>query len=115
MKEAKQHEREAVQRAKQCEKEAKQREKEAKQQEKQKESKRKCDNSVSSRPKRRKATDNVDNEIDDNRCCTCFGVYSDDEGTTREWVMCSCKRWIHEDCIDPTDVSDETGKVCPLC
>ena len=64
-----------------------QRDKEAKQQEKQKESRRKCDNSASSRPKRRKAADNVDNKIDNNRCCTCFGVYSDDEGTAREWVV----------------------------
>ena len=108
LKEAKQREKEAM-------KEAKQREKEAKQQEKQKESKRKCINSGSSRAKRRKATDNVDDEIDDDRCCTCFGVFSDDEGTAREWVMCSCNRWIHEDCIDPADINDETSKVCPLC
>ena len=29
-----------------------------------------------------------------------------------EWVMISCNRWIHEDCIDPANVSDEPSKVC---
>ena len=80
-----------------------------------KKSNRKCINSGSSRAKRRKATDNVDDEIDEDRCCTGFGVFSDDEGMAREWVMCSCNRWIHEDCIDPADVNDETSKVYPLC
>ena len=93
-------------------KEAKQREKKAKQQEKQKKSKRECINSGSSGAKRRKATDYVDDEIDEDRCCTCFGG---DEGTAREWVMCSCNRWIHDDYIDPADVNDKTSKVYPLC
>ena len=96
-------------------KEAKQREKKSKQQEKQKKSKCECINSGSSGAKRRKATDYADDEIDEDRCCTCFGVFSDDEGTARAWVMCSCNRWIHDDYIDPADVNDETSKVYPLC
>ena len=108
--------------AKQREKEAKQREKEAKQHEKevarQKEAernKRKSDNSSATRTKRSRITENIDNEIDNNRCCTCFGTYSEDTGTNREWVMCCCNRWIHEDCIDPADVDCGTNKLCPLC
>ena len=99
-----------------ADKEAKQRMQQAKQQEKrakQNPNKRKSDISSASRPKRNK--DNIDDEIDINRCCTCFGTYVDDAGTDRQWVMCSCNRWIHEDCIDPDDVADDTCKVCPLC
>jgi len=73
-----------VQQAMRCEKEVKQRE--YKQQEKQKESKCKCNKNVSSRPKRRKVTDNVDDDIDDNRGFNCFGVNSDDKVTARKWV-----------------------------
>ena len=65
--------------------------------------------------KKRKVTDNVDDDIDDNRGFNCFGVNSDDEGTARKWVQYSCNRWIHKDCIDPADVNDEASKVCPLC
>ena len=65
--------------------------------------------------KRNKATDNIDTEIDTNRCCTCFGTFMEDADTDRQWVMCNCNRWIHEDCIDLDDVADDTCKVCPLC
>ena len=41
---------------------------------KQKTSKRKSDMSSASLTKRNKATDSIDNEIDINRCCTCFGT-----------------------------------------
>ena len=116
MKEAKQREKEALQQAKQREKEALQ---QAKEQEKARQreargNKRRVDN-ISTRPKRKRTSDNVDSEIDNNRCCTCFGIYSDDAGTDRQWVMCSCNRWIHEDCVDSADVVDDTGKLCPLC
>ena len=119
-KEAKQREKEAKQRekeAKQHEKEAKQRERAAKQKDKQivaTGSKQKRDDSSTSRSKRDKATENVSDEIDDNRCCICFGTYSDDAGTSREWLMCNCNRWVHEDCIDLDDI-DDSGRVCPLC
>ena len=97
---------EALQQAKQQEK-ARQREARG--------NKRRVDNISTSRPKRKKSTENIDNEIDNNKCCTCFGVYSDDAGTDRQWVMCCCNSWIHEDCVDPADVVDDTGKLCPLC
>ena len=29
----------------------------------------------------------------------CFGSYEEGEGTVREWLQCSCDRWIHQDCI----------------
>ena len=106
MKEAKQHEKETQQQAKQQEK-ARQREPMG--------NKRRVDNISTLRPKRKKSTENIDNETENNRCCTCFGVYSDDAGTDRQWVMCCCNRWIHEDCVDPADVVDGTGKLCPLC
>ena len=82
---------------------------------KKKGNKQKFDNPSTLRPKRNKTADNIDNEIDISRCCTCFGNYDDDAGTDRQWVMCSCNRWIHEDCIDPNDIDDDSGKVCPLC
>ena len=77
-------------------------------------------------PSKRKSTDNarsnakrskhsVDDEIDVNRCCVCFGMYADDAGTGREWLECRCSRWIHEDCIDNDDVDTEQCIFCPLC
>ena len=44
-------------------------------------------------------------------CCVCFGCYSDDRDTSREWLQCKCGRWLHEDCIDEPD----DDKLCPLC
>ena len=76
---------EALQQAKQREKETLQ---QAKQQEKARQreargNKRRVDDISTSRPKRKKSTVNIGNEIDNNRYCTCFGVYSDDAGTDR--------------------------------
>ena len=45
----------------------------------------------------------------------CFGHFADDAGTGREWLMCCCTRWIHEDCIDNEDVDIEKCVFCPLC
>jgi len=42
----------------------------------------------------------IDDSIDFDRCCACFGLYADDAGTDREWIECSCSRWIHEDCVE---------------
>ena len=67
----------------------------------------------SSEPKKSR----VDNdEIDDDHCCVCFGTFSDDTGTGREWIQCGCSRWLHEDCIDEvlTDASGQE-RICPLC
>ena len=49
-------------------------------------------------------------------CCACFGLYSDDIGTGREWLECACGRWLHEDCVENI-VYDTNGKekLCPLC
>ena len=51
---------------------------------------------------------------DTDHCCVCFGSYQEDIDTGREWVQCSCMRWLHEDCVDDED-SDANGKLCPLC
>ena len=42
-------------------------------------------------------------------CCACFGQYSDDIGTGREWLECACGRWVHEDCVENI-VYDTNGK-----
>ena len=49
---------------------------------------------------RSKARKTTDNTIDFDRCCACFGLYADDAGADREWIECSCGRWIHEECIE---------------
>ena len=53
--------------------------------------------------------------IDVSRCCVCFTSYEDDV-KERDWVMCACSRWLHEECADDC-VLDNTGKerLCPLC
>ena len=32
----------------------------------------------------------VDDSIDTEECCACFGQYSDDIGTGTEWLECAC-------------------------
>ena len=53
----------------------------------------------------------VDSTIFTDICCVCFGSYEDDEDTGREWLQCSCDRWIHQDCI----IANNSDKLCPLC
>ena len=48
---------------------------------------------------------------DADNCCVCFGSYLEGIDTGREWIQCSCNRWLHEDCID----DNVNGKLCPLC
>ena len=74
-----------------------------------------CRVAATSRPKRPKLKENVDNSISADLCCVCFGSYQEDVGTDREWLQCSCSRWIHEDCVDNEDVEEESGRLCPLC
>ena len=50
---------------------------------------------------------------DADHCCVCFGSYDEDIDTGREWIQCSCTRWLHEDCIDDEDV-DTNGRLCPV-
>ena len=58
----------------------------------------------------------IDDSIDFDRCCACFGLYAEDAGTDREWIECSCSRWIHEDCVENV-IYDANGKelLCPVC
>ena len=63
----------------------------------------------------KRSTESADNEIDINRCCDCFGMYTDDIGTGQEWLRCKCTRWIHEECIDDDNVNIKSSKLCPLC
>jgi len=80
-------------------------------------SKRKATTSITPRPKKSRAAENADDKIDSNRCCTCFGLYSDDFGTEREWLIqkCCCGRWIHKECVDENDINSNATKLCPLC
>ncbi len=69
------------------------------------------------RSKRHKRADNadVDTNVDTNTCCVCFETYEDDvvEGNGREWIECSCGRWLHEDCsLSESAMPDE---FCPYC
>ena len=64
---------------------------------------------------RKKSRLDMDETIHANLCCVCFGSFEEDIGTGREWLQCSCMRWIHEDCIDTDDMDSSTNKVCPLC
>ena len=62
------------------------------------------------RSNRKRKRDNSFHEtIFSDICCVCFGCYSDDRDTSREWVQCKWR--LHEDCIDEPD----DDKLCPLC
>ena len=65
------------------------------------------------RPARKKLRFDVDSTVYTDLCCVCFGSFDEDEGTGREWLKCSCERWIHEDCVIPH--SSSSDKLCPLC
>ena len=70
--------------------------------------------SLTTKPKAK--TPRLDESIDTEECCACFGQYSDDIVTGREWLECACGRWVHEDCVENI-VYDTNGKekLCPLC
>ena len=57
-------------------------------------------------------------EIDTNQCCVCFIHYQDDvaEADGRNWIACSCGRWLHEDCslIEP-EMIFTSEEFCPKC
>ena len=56
----------------------------------------------------------MDENINTDVCCMCYGSYLEDVDTGRQWLECSCTRWIHEDSIDDEDVDKDSGKLCPL-
>ena len=76
-----------------------------------------CSTRSSVQPPQKKARAQEDT-IDESRCCVCFTSYEDDvkERTGKDWVMCACSHWLHEECADDC-VLDNTGKerLCPLC
>ena len=74
-----------------------------------------CPVAATPRPKRTKLKENVDNSINADLCCVCFGSYQEDVGTGREWLQWSCSRWIHEDCVDDEDMEEDSRRLCPLC
>ena len=48
----------------------------------------------------------MDENINTEVCCVCYGTYQEDVDTGRQWLECSCTRWIHEDCIDDDVVAN---------
>ena len=64
---------------------------------------------------RKKARGDMDATVESDLCCVCFGSYQEDIDTGREWLQCSCNRWIHEDCVDNEDLDESSGRLCPLC
>ena len=64
---------------------------------------------------RKKARGDMDATVESDLCCVCFGSYHEDIDTGREWLQCSCNRWIHEDCVDNEDLDESSGRLCPLC
>ena len=42
---------------------------------------------------------------DADHCYVCFGSYQEVIDTGREWIQCSCTRWLHS----------TNGKLYPLC
>ena len=58
----------------------------------------------------------IEDSINIDEYCACFGLYTDDIGTGREWLECACDRGIHEECIeDIVYNANRKEKLCPLC
>ena len=56
-------------------------------------------------------------EINENECCVCSGTYEKDveEGNGREWLNCTCGRWLHDDCVSGAVDLEEDATICPVC
>ena len=67
------------------------------------------------RPKRKRRENDMNSTINVDECCVCLGMYLEDLDTDRQWLECSCGRWIHEDCVDTEDVDNSKMRLCPLC
>ena len=56
--------------------------------------------------------------IDTNLCCVCYIYYQEDvaEANGRNWIACSCGRWLHKDCalIEPEMIAT-SEEFCPEC
>lgn len=76
--------------------------------------KRKCPSDPRSTRGSKKSRSDTEAGEDADHCCVCFGSYQEDIDTGREWIQCTCNRWLHEDCVSDEDI-DVNGKLCPLC
>ena len=70
------------------------------------------------RKKARVVNERETSTIDTNVCCVCFIHYQDDvaEANGRNWIACSCGRWLQEDCalIEP-EMIPTCEEFCPEC
>ena len=66
-----------------------------------------------SRPKRSEIQENLDETINADLCCVCYGSYQD-VGTGRERVQSRCERWMYENCVDSDDMDENSGRLSPL-
>jgi len=71
--------------------------------------------SASSAAKRKYPGETEASSENENQCCVCFELYDIQQGEV-VWVQCSCKRWLHEDCVIDA-IKDADGKIrlCPYC
>ena len=57
----------------------------------------------------------VSDDIDTEECCACFGQYSDDIESGREWLECACGRWVHEDCVENIVYDTNAVSIVSFC
>ena len=71
--------------------------------------------SLPSMSKKRKTVNNP--EVNKNECCVCSGTYDKDveEENGREWLNCTCGRWLHDDCVLGAVDLEEDATICPMC
>jgi len=55
--------------------------------------------------------DTLNNTIDINTCCMCFGNYEEEvlDGNGSDWINCACGRWLHLECAEDC-ITDRHGK-----
>ena len=60
----------------------------------------------------------LNESIDPNACCMCFGSYEDDvmDGYGAEWIDYACGQWLHVDCAEDCITDCHGNKCyCPYC